>query len=157
MRSAMMVLVIIGISAAHGASAQHIGTSDPVRAATFAPNLHIVLDSARRLQSGAYVLDLAIGTGRALSSERPVTLQFAVWLPNGTQIQSLSPPTVHALGDGTLLQGVEQAMVGMKIGGRRRVIIPPSLGYGDQPTRPVPANSVLVIDVTFVAQVNGSN
>ena len=157
MRSAMTILLILGVSATHAATAQQTTTSDPVRSATFAPNLHIALDSARRLESGAYILDLTTGTGSALSTEGPVTLQFSVWLPNGTQIQPLTPPVAHTLGVGTLLEGVEQALVGMKIGGRRRIILPPSLGYGDKATGPVPANSVLVIDVTFVAQGTGSN
>ncbi len=157
MRSALTMLAVMTMCAAPKASAQQVSPSDPVRAATFAPDLKVVLDSARRLESGAYVLDLAVGAGAALDSERSVTLQFAVWLPNGTQIQSLTPPAKLSLGNGILLQGVEEAMAGMKVGGRRRVILPPSLGYGDQPTGPIPANSVLIIDVTLVAQGSGSN
>ncbi len=156
MRTAMTILVLLGVVAVHAASAQQPATTDPVRAAAFAPALRIAIDSARRLESGAYVLDLAVGAGAALDAERPVMLQFAVWLPNGTQIQALTPPAELSLGNGVLLQGVELAMAGMKVGGRRRVILPPSLAYGSQPTGPIPANSVLIIDVTLVAQGPGS-
>lgn len=64
-------------------------------------------------------------------------------------------------GEGALIPGFEQGVVGMKVGGRRNVIIPPELGYGAQPRYDqagrivIPANSTLVFDIE-VAEVEGS-
>jgi FKBP-type peptidyl-prolyl cis-trans isomerase FkpA len=157
MRKALVVLASVGALVAQGVAAQQGTTSDPLRTTSFAQSLHIDLDSARHLDSGVYVVDLATGPGPVVSKGRRLTVQFTVFLPDGTEVQPTTPPVTYPLGNGAFITGVERGIVGMKVGGRRRMIIPPELGYGEHATGPIPANSVLVVDVTVVAQSGSAN
>jgi FKBP-type peptidyl-prolyl cis-trans isomerase len=156
MRKALAVVASVGALIAQQVLAQQGPAVDPIRAASFATSLQINLDSARRLDSGVYVLDLATGAGAEVSGGQSVTMQFSAWLSNGLRAQSTTPPQTFSLGDGVLLPGVEEGIVGMKVGGRRRLIVPPVLAYGDRAAGPVPANSILIVDVTVVAVSGGS-
>lgn len=72
MRETLAVLATAWALTAQRAAAQQGAVTDPVRSASFAPSLHIDLDSARRLESGIYIMDLTTGTGSVVSAEHPV-------------------------------------------------------------------------------------
>jgi FKBP-type peptidyl-prolyl cis-trans isomerase len=57
---------------------------------------------------------------------------------------------VTPLGQAQVIQGWNEGLVGVKAGGTRRLIIPPSLGYGAQGSGPIPANATLIFDVTVI-------
>ncbi|HEY7123250.1 MAG TPA: FKBP-type peptidyl-prolyl cis-trans isomerase [Ktedonobacterales bacterium] len=65
-------------------------------------------------------------------------------------------PLPVTLGSGGTIKGFEEGIVGMKVGGKRRLIIPPALGYGDQAQGPIPANSTLIFDIELVSVQSGS-
>jgi peptidylprolyl isomerase len=97
------------------------------------------------------VKDVIPGSGRPAKAGDTVTVQYVgVLCRNGKQFdaswdrgESFSFP----LGGGQVIRGWDQGLVGMKPGGRRLLIIPPGLGYGDQSSGPRPANSTLVFVV----------
>jgi FKBP-type peptidyl-prolyl cis-trans isomerase len=86
------------------------------------------------------------------------------WLTNGQLFdqsrvneQNQIEPYVFQLGGGQVIQGWEQGIVGMKEGGKRRLIIPSSLGYGSTGQGPIPANAMLIFDVELLKTEKSSN
>ena len=109
-------------------------------------------------QSGAApktlkVEDLIAGNGPAAKSGDKISVRYVgVLYDNGKEFDSSwkrgKAPFQLTLGQGQVIQGWDQGLVGMKVGGRRRLTIPPNLAYGAQGQPPtIPANSTLVFDV----------
>ena len=101
------------------------------------------------------ITDLVVGTGATAVSGSTVTVTYTGWLYDtgkangkGTQFDSGSFPFVVGTG---VITGFSQGVVGMKVGGQRRVIIPPDLGYGNNPPSGIPANATLVFEITLTA------
>ena len=96
--------------------------------------------------------DLKVGNGSEAVSGKKVAVYYKGWLSNGQLFdESVNSTFVFTLGQRQVITGWEQSIIGMKIGGIRRIIVPPAVGYGDQAKGPIPANSVLVFDVQLVA------
>ena len=113
--------------------------------------------TAPTTSSGVYTqTDLVVGTGATAAVGSRVTVSYTGWLydtgkPNGkgTQFDSgtLAP---FVIGTGAVIKGFDQGIVGMKVGGQRRLIIPPELAYGsNSPDPKIPANATLVFDITL--------
>jgi FKBP-type peptidyl-prolyl cis-trans isomerase FkpA len=117
-----------------------------VATATFAPSLNVDLGSMFHTTSGVYYEDMAIGKGDAARRGSHLTVQYIGWLPDGTMFDRSDPnaPLEVHLGVSHIIKGWDDGLVGMKSGGVRQLIIPPSLGYGDEAIDRIPANSVLV-------------
>ncbi len=103
--------------------------------------------------------DLAIGTGATAAVGSRVIVTYTGWLYDtgkpdgkGTQFDSGTLPS-FVIGTGAVVKGFDQGVVGMKVGGQRRVIIPPELAYGNQSpdTTKIPQNATLVFDITLTA------
>jgi FKBP-type peptidyl-prolyl cis-trans isomerase FkpA len=112
----------------------------------FDPALGIHLDSMSRRASGLYVQDLAHGTGAVAGRGKSVVVRYTGWLSTGKQFDS-GEITV-TLGSNKTIRAWEEGLLGMRVGGKRRLVVPPNLGYGvrgagDQ----IPANSVLVFEM----------
>jgi FKBP-type peptidyl-prolyl cis-trans isomerase FkpA len=97
--------------------------------------------------------DITVGTGTEATTGRTVTVQYTGWLfhPNaaqnrGTQIDSGT--FTFVLGT-TVIQGWNQGIQGMRVGGSRRLVIPPALAYGTAGRPPVPGNATLLFEVTL--------
>lgn len=104
--------------------------------------------------------DLVAGTGAEAVGGKVLTVHYTGWLYNesrpdqkGAQFDSSQgiDPLKFVLGQGQVIAGWDQGLVGMKVGGTRRLVIPPSLGYGDARRGPIPPNATLVFDVQLVA------
>ena len=108
------------------------------------------------VKNGLKYGDISVGCGPALHSGETVAAEYTGWLQNGVEFDSSRSqgrqPVQFQLGQQQVLPGFEAAVSTMRIGGHRRVVIPPALGYGAAGVPPViPANSTLVIDVEVVA------
>jgi FKBP-type peptidyl-prolyl cis-trans isomerase len=95
------------------------------------------------------VEDLVVGTGATVVTGDTVTVTYVGTLTNGTQFDAGT--FSFRVGAGQVIKGWDQGLVGMRIGGRRRLTIPPNLGYGSQANGSIPANSTLKFDIVLVA------
>jgi FKBP-type peptidyl-prolyl cis-trans isomerase len=105
--------------------------------------------------SGLQIIDIKVGTGAEAQKGQTVSVDYTGWLADGTKFDSSldrGQPITFVLGGGQLIPGFDEGVVGMKIGGERRLIIPPDLAYGAQGRPPViPANATLTFDVQLVS------
>jgi peptidylprolyl isomerase len=97
--------------------------------------------------------DLVVGTGATAEEGDNVTVHYTGWLTNGTEFDSSKKhgkPFSFTLGAGQVIKGWDQGVAGMKVGGKRKLTIPPSLGYGPRAQGKIPANSTLIFEVEMV-------
>ncbi len=103
--------------------------------------------------------DLVVGTGRQAATGNLVTVNYSGWLYNPSAAENKGQlfdtsigraPFPFTLG-GNVISGWNQGIVGMAVGGKRRLVIPPSLGYGSTGSGPIPPNATLVFDVEVIS------
>ena len=103
--------------------------------------------------------DLVVGTGTEATAGRTLSVHYTGWIydparpeAKGTQFDSSAgrAPFSFVLGTGNVIQGWHQGFPGMRVGGRRRLILPPNLAYGSTGNGPIPPNATLVFDVELV-------
>jgi FKBP-type peptidyl-prolyl cis-trans isomerase FkpA len=118
------------------------------------------LDPSQNLNVAYSQSDLVVGTGRVAANGNRVTAHYTLWLYNpntadnkGSQIESSvgGNPFTFTLGAGQVIRGWDQGVAGMAVGGKRRLVIPPSLAYGGQGSPPeIPSNATLVFELEAV-------
>jgi FKBP-type peptidyl-prolyl cis-trans isomerase len=100
------------------------------------------------------VEDLVVGTGPVAETGDTVTVNYVGVLENGTQFDSSydrGVPFTFTPGAGEVIAGWEQGVPGMRVGGTRRLTIPPNLGYGLNPVGVIPPNSTLIFDIELLS------
>lgn len=102
------------------------------------------------------VIDKTVGTGTTAEPGDTVTVNYVGSLTDGTVFDASSKHGTQGftftLGAGQVIKGWDQGIVGMKVGGKRELVIPPSLAYGDQAIgNVIPANSTLVFEVDLLS------
>lgn len=122
---------------------------------TFAPELAIALDEMTLTPEGLYLRDVVEGMGEEARSGRRVTIHYLGRFPDGKVFDSSvggEGPVEFALGEGEVIDGWDLGIRGMRVGGRRVLVIPPRLAYGPRGIRGVvPGNATLVFEVQLVA------
>ena len=105
--------------------------------------------------SGLIIDDITIGSGAEASAGQGVTVHYTGWLTNGEKFDSSKDrddPFVFPLGGGRVIRGWDEGVQGMKVGGTRKLTIPPDLGYGARGAGGViPPNATLVFEVELLA------
>ena len=104
--------------------------------------------------SGLRYTDLKIGQGDAADTGKVLEVHYTGWLKDGPKFDSSieDRPFTFRLGTGDAIKGWDEGLIGMKVGGRRRLVIPPELGFGKQGVGSVvPPNSVLVYEFELLA------
>lgn len=98
--------------------------------------------------------DEVVGTGEEAQAGKRVTVHYLGTLTNGTKFDSSvdrGQPFTFNLGAGQVIAGWDQGVVGMKVGGKRKLTIPPELGYGEQGAGGViPPNATLVFEIELL-------
>ncbi len=161
----LMVLAVsaLGLAGCGGSSSSPTTTSSPPTSTTTAPAT--ITDPSPAGTFGVKptvtvppgapptqlsVEDLIVGTGPAAKAGDSVTVQYVgVAYSSGKQFDASwdrGQPFQFTLGEGQVIPGWDQGVVGMKVGGRRELIIPPNLAYGSSP----PAGSGIAVDDTLI-------
>lgn len=100
-------------------------------------------------------IDLVVGSGTTAANGRYLSVNYTGWIydpsrteSKGTQFEAGSYQ--FTLGANAVIRGWDLGLVGMRVGGRRRLIIPPELAYGSSGQGPIPPNATLVFDVELL-------
>jgi FKBP-type peptidyl-prolyl cis-trans isomerase FkpA len=104
--------------------------------------------------TGLTIDDIVVGDGAAAAAGQKVKVHYTGWLTNGTKFDSSkdrNDPFVFPLGAGSVIKGWDEGVQGMKVGGKRKLTIPPALGYGARGAGGViPPNATLVFEVELL-------
>jgi len=108
------------------------------------------------LPDGLKYTDVQVGCGQAVKTGSSITVQYTGWLQStgkkfDSSLDHKGAPFSLQLGQGSVIKGFDEGLMGMKQGGFRRIIIPPALAYGAQGQSPIPPNSVLIFDVQMLS------
>jgi FKBP-type peptidyl-prolyl cis-trans isomerase FkpA len=143
-RLLVLIVLVLGASACKGSdSSSNSGN-------TFAPGNSTATTSFSSV-------DLTVGTGATANTGNRVTVSYSGFLYDPAQPESkgrqfdANSAYNFTIGNGTVIKGWDQGVPGMKVGGLRRLVIPPSLGYGNQAVGTIPANSTLVFDIRLIS------
>lgn len=123
---------------------------------TFAVMLIAVSCSKEKqtMSNGLVIEDVKIGDGQEVEKFNIVTVNYTGLLEDGTKFDSsLNPgrsPFRFTVGAGQVIKGWDDGLMGMKIGGKRKLTIPPELGYGSRDNGPIPANSTLIFEIDLL-------
>jgi FKBP-type peptidyl-prolyl cis-trans isomerase FkpA len=104
--------------------------------------------------TGLIVEDVVVGQGALASSGQKVKVHYTGWLTDGAKFDSSkdrNDPFVFDLGAGRVIKGWDEGVQGMKVGGKRKLTIPPALGYGARGAGgAIPPNATLVFEVELL-------
>ena len=102
--------------------------------------------------SGLYVQDLTMGTGTFAARGRTAVVRYTGWRADGKQFDD--GEITITLGSRQTIAAWEEGLLGMRVGGKRRLVVPPNLGYGARGAgNDIPPNTVLVFDMTLTSVV----
>jgi len=104
--------------------------------------------------------DVRVGTGASAASGNTLMVNYTGWFYDATKPEQKgakfessigSTPLTFVLGAGQVIPGWDQGIPGMRVGGLRRLVIPPSLAYGPNRNGPIPPNATMVFDVELLS------
>ena len=109
--------------------------------------------NSRTTESGLTIIDLVLGEGDEAKSGQTVTVNYTGKLENGEQFDTSygRAPFPFPLGAGRVIKGWDEGVAGMKVGGKRKLTIPPELGYGSRGAgNVIPGNATLIFEVELL-------
>lgn len=144
----VLLLGVLGCGGGESGSTQQPAATTPETAPAIDSTALTVTPTGLRYE------DLVVGSGAEANPGDTVTVEYTGWLLNGPKFDSSidrGETFSFALGGGHVILGWEEGVAGMKVGGRRRLVIPPDLAYGAAGRPPsIPPNSTLVFDVELL-------
>lgn len=128
--------------------------ADPKAAATAAPTTGTPGGAVHKLPSGLVYEDLVVGDGTMADPGLTAMVHYTGWLTDGTKFDSSfdrGKPLTFVLGQHQVIDGWEQGVKGMRVGGKRKLTVPPEMGYGAQGySGLIPPNATLVFEVQLL-------
>jgi FKBP-type peptidyl-prolyl cis-trans isomerase len=127
---------------------------------TYHPSLNVDLSTMAQSSTGLYWKDLVVGTGAEAVQGSFAVVEYTGWLPEGRKFDSskdAGQPFSFPVGRKRVIAGWDEGVAGMRVGGRRLLVIPPSLGYGASGMGGViPGNATLIFEVELLDVRSGS-
>ena len=161
-RASALLLVAAALGACQGEKQEDAGAASAAASApanpdpaqnTYAPDLGVDLSKFTTLESGALIQDVVVGTGAEARYNTRVRVHYTGRLPNGKQFDSSrnGEPFEFTIGAREVIRGWDEGVPGMKVGGKRKLVLPAVLGYGADGAPPdIPPNAVLVFDLELM-------
>jgi peptidylprolyl isomerase len=106
-----------------------------------------------RMNSELQIIDLIEGTGKTCVKGALISTQYTGWLEDGTVFDSSynrGQPFSCVIGSKRVIQGWDQGLIGMKVGGKRKLLVPAHLGYGERQVGSIPPNSNLIFEIELL-------
>ena len=145
-------MLLLAGALACGGGADRDNSREP--AGGFSAALEVDTTAMTKTPSGLRYQDLTPGQGAEATADRTVSVHYTGWLPNGEKFDSSrdrDQPFSFTLGAGQVIAGWDEGVAGMKVGGRRKLVIPADLGYGTAGAPPaIPPGATLVFDVELL-------
>ena len=164
--SSLLLAVVLALFAAIGLSGCSTQTGRPSQGATPSgvqsslqshtsqESTPATSDGNAEKSAGLVTRDEVVGKGPSAKSGDRVTVHYTGWLLDGTKVDSSkdrNQPFSFSLGAGNVISGWDQGVAGMKVGGKRKLTVPPDLGYGPRGAGGViPPNATLVFEVELL-------
>jgi FKBP-type peptidyl-prolyl cis-trans isomerase FkpA len=163
MRNILVLCVVVFASACGGPTEPDSRWARP-ESIQFAPSLNVDLAAMTLNPSGLYWQDLEVGTGAAAAVGNTIRVHYTGWFPDGTMFETSLTDNARCLnfdltkntciefplGVGLVIPGWDEGLVGMKVGGKRKLVIRPELAYGRPGRGKIPPLTTLVFDVELV-------
>ncbi len=147
----VMVVVVLAAVTLWAQTSTH-KTAPAARPNTTAPTK--VTGDGVKTTSGLQYWDIKVGTGAVAKDGSHVTVHYSGWLTTGKKFDSsvdAHHPFDFTIAQGDVIKGWDEGVVGMKVGGKRQLRIPPELGYGAGGSGPIPPNATLIFDLQLLA------
>jgi peptidylprolyl isomerase len=125
-------------------------------ASTYSPDLDVSLSQFECNATGLHWKVLAEGDGPVAADGDMARVHYTVRLPDGTTVDSSIPrgePYAFVLGTGSVIRGWDVGVAGMRVGGRRILVVPPHLAYGSPGRGAIPPDATLVFEVELMEVV----
>lgn len=158
-----MLLLVLFVAATLAGCASAPAPTPPTPAAAVTPAPAAAVPAVAGVKevttsSGLKYVDLIVGDGAPAEDGMTVAVHYTGWLTDGTKFDSShdrgDQPFAFQLGAGQVIRGWDEGVRGMRVGGKRKLTIPPDLGYGERGAGGViPPNATLVFEVEFVSVV----
>lgn len=150
-RATLAIGLVMGVASCSSLSTNIV----PIDGDEFAPFLGIDLASMNRSASGLYWIDTLVGTGDEAVAGLTATVLFSGWLKNGTLFDTGTIQFV--LGpEANVVPGFLEGVLGMKVGGIRKLVLPPELAFGAAGTSAIPPNATVVFEVSLLLLEDGA-
>lgn len=151
-----ITVFLLAISFIGGGTASTTSSAPPAQPTTVpaAPNKTAAQAGAVTTASGLQYIDQVVGTGAQPQKGQTVSVHYTGYLDDGKVFDSSvqrNQPFEFQLGVGKVIPGWDEGVATMRVGGKRRLIIPPDLAYGAQANGAIPANSRLTFDVELLS------
>lgn len=150
------LLLLVAAACSSSDAGGPTGPSDP-SSEVFASALGVNIANMTERASRLYVQDIVVGTGAEATAGKSLRVRYTGWLRTGQEFDSnrnSGDPYTFTLGAGRVISGWDIGVAGMRVGGKRRLVLGSDYGYGSQGSGQIPPNATLVFDVELVSIAN---